>query len=161
MRFPISSRALSAFVFWWTYVLWWNYRQQLRHPKVHRQQTWQRVSMHYAVRVCLYGGACEMYSRGLDGAPCVTPPSSRTDISVLCSVQSHLFLSPTGVRTLKIPVPYLPSNVGSYTQTPSHQPLVFGRRGTDHLPLFWVFGLLRHHTASNPITTEMHTSGAQ
>jgi len=30
-------------------------------------------------------------------------------------------------------------------------------------PGFWVlvFGLLCHHTASNPITAEMHTSGAQ
>jgi len=24
--------------------------------------------------------------------------------------------------------------VGAYTRTPSHQPLVFGRKGTDHLP---------------------------
>ena len=47
---------------------------------------------------------------------------------------SHLFLSPIGARTLKMPVPYLPPNVGAYTRTPSHQPLVFGRKGTDHLP---------------------------
>ena len=50
------------------------------------------------------------------------------------SVQSHLFLSPIGAWTLKMPVPYLPPNVEVYTQTPSHQPLVFGRWGTDHLP---------------------------
>jgi len=47
---------------------------------------------------------------------------------------SHLFLSPIGARTLKMPVPYPPPNVGAYTRTPSHQPLVFGRKGTDHLP---------------------------
>jgi len=52
----------------------------------------------------------------------------------LSSVQSHLFLSPIGTRTLKMPVPYSPPNMGDYTRTPSHQPLVFGRRGTDHLP---------------------------
>jgi len=50
------------------------------------------------------------------------------------SVQSHLFLSLIGARTLKMPVPYSPPSVGAYTRTPSHQPLVFGRRGTDHLP---------------------------
>ena len=49
------------------------------------------------------------------------------------SIQSHLFLSPIGARTLKIPVPYSPPIVGVYTRTPSHQPIVFGRRGTDHL----------------------------
>jgi len=27
-----------------------------------------------------------------------------------------------------------PPSVGAYTRTPSHQPLVFGRKGTDHLP---------------------------
>jgi len=32
-----------------------------------------------------------------------------------------------------MPVPYSPPNVGAYTRTPSHQPLVFSRRGTDHL----------------------------
>jgi hypothetical protein len=52
-----------------------------------------------------------------------------------CSVQynSHLFLSPIGARTLKMPVPYPPPSVGAYTRTPSHQPLLFGRKGTDHL----------------------------
>jgi len=47
---------------------------------------------------------------------------------------SHLFLSLIGARTLKMPVPYSPPNVGANTRTPSHQPLVFGRKGTDHLP---------------------------
>jgi len=47
---------------------------------------------------------------------------------------SHLFLSPIRARTLKMPVPYPPPNVGAYTRTPSHQPLVFGRKGIDHLP---------------------------
>jgi len=50
------------------------------------------------------------------------------------SGQSHLFLSPIRARTLKMPVPYSPPNVGVYTWTPLHQPLLFGRRGTDHLP---------------------------
>jgi len=50
------------------------------------------------------------------------------------SVQSHLFLSPIGARTLKMPVPYSPPSVGVYTRTPSHRPPLFGRRGTDHLP---------------------------
>ena len=50
------------------------------------------------------------------------------------SVQNHLLLSPIGARTLKMPVPYSPRNVGAYIRTPSHQPLVFGRRDTDHLP---------------------------
>jgi len=50
------------------------------------------------------------------------------------SVQFCLFLSPIGARTLKMPVPYSPPNVGAYTRTPSHQPLLFGRKGTDHLP---------------------------
>ena len=36
------------------------------------------------------------------------------------SVQSHLFLSPIGARTLKMPVPYTPPSVGAYTRTPSH-----------------------------------------
>ena len=58
--------------------------------------------------------------------------------SVLSSVQfnSHLFLSPIWARTLKMPaaVPYPPPSVGAYTRTPSHQPLVFGRKGKDHLP---------------------------
>jgi len=36
------------------------------------------------------------------------------------SVQSHLFLSPIGAWTLKMPVPYSPSNVETYTRTPSH-----------------------------------------
>jgi len=35
------------------------------------------------------------------------------------SVQSHLFLSPIGAWTLKMPVLYPPSNVGAYTRTPS------------------------------------------
>ena len=35
---------------------------------------------------------------------------------------SHLFLSPIGARTLKMPVPYSPPSVGAYTRTPSHQP---------------------------------------
>jgi len=47
---------------------------------------------------------------------------------------SHLFLSPIGARTLKMPVPYSPPNAVAYTRTPSHQPLVFGRKGIDHLP---------------------------
>jgi len=46
---------------------------------------------------------------------------------------SHLFLSPIGARTLKMPVNYPPPSVGAYTRAPSHQPLVFGRKGTDHL----------------------------
>jgi len=50
------------------------------------------------------------------------------------TVQFSSFLSPIGARTLKIPVPYSPPSVGAYTRTPSHQPLVFGRKGTDHLP---------------------------
>jgi len=33
-----------------------------------------------------------------------------------------------------MPVPYSPPNVGAYTRTPFHQPLVFGRKGIDHLP---------------------------
>jgi len=36
------------------------------------------------------------------------------------SVQSHFFLSPIGGRTLKMPVPYPPPNLGAYTRTPSH-----------------------------------------
>ena len=48
------------------------------------------------------------------------------------SVQfSFIFI---GARTLKMPVPYPPPSLGAYTRTPSHQPLVFGRKGTDHLP---------------------------
>jgi len=47
---------------------------------------------------------------------------------------SHLFLSPIWARTLKMPIPYPPPSVGAYTRTPSHQPLLFGRKGTDHLP---------------------------
>jgi len=47
---------------------------------------------------------------------------------------SHLFLSPIWAWTLKMPVPYPPPSVGAYTRTPSHQPLLFGRKGTDHLP---------------------------
>jgi len=47
---------------------------------------------------------------------------------------SHLFWSPIGARTLKMPVPYPPPSVGAYTRTPSHQPLLFGRKCTDHLP---------------------------
>jgi len=49
-------------------------------------------------------------------------------------VQSHLFLSPIGARTLKMPVPYPPPNVESYTRTPLQQPLVLGSRGEDHVP---------------------------
>jgi len=45
---------------------------------------------------------------------------------------SHLFLSPIGARTLQMPVPYPPPNVEAYTRTPSHQPLLFGRKGIDH-----------------------------
>jgi len=36
------------------------------------------------------------------------------------SVQSHLFLSPIGARTLETPVSYSPPNVEGYTWTPSH-----------------------------------------
>jgi len=56
--------------------------------------------------------------------------------ATVCSVQfnSHLFLSLIGAQTLKMPVPYPPPSVGAYTQTPSHQPLVLGSKGTDHLP---------------------------
>jgi len=36
------------------------------------------------------------------------------------SIQSHLFPSPIGARTLKVPVPYSSPNVESYTWTPSH-----------------------------------------
>ena len=32
-----------------------------------------------------------------------------------------------------MPVPYSPLSMQAYTRTPSRQPLVFGRRGTDHL----------------------------
>ena len=39
------------------------------------------------------------------------------------SIQSHLILSPIGARTLKMPVPYPPSIVVSYTRTPSHHHL--------------------------------------
>jgi len=42
------------------------------------------------------------------------------DAIQLSSVKSHLFLSPIGARTLKMPVPYPPPNVEAYTQTPSH-----------------------------------------
>jgi len=54
---------------------------------------------------------------------------------LVSSVQfnSHLFLSPIGARTLKMPVNYPPPSVGAYTRAPSQQPLVFGRKGTDHL----------------------------
>ena len=57
-------------------------------------------------------------------------------MSRLKSVQFHfhLFLSLIGAWTLKMPVPYPPPSVGAYTRTPSHQPLVFSRKGTDHLP---------------------------
>jgi len=39
--------------------------------------------------------------------------------TLFSSVQlnSHLFLSPIGARTLKMPVPYSPPNVGAYTRT--------------------------------------------
>jgi len=36
------------------------------------------------------------------------------------SVQSHLFLNSIGARSLQMPVPYSPPNVGVYTRTPSH-----------------------------------------
>jgi len=39
------------------------------------------------------------------------------------SVSSHLFLSLIEARTLKMPVPYPPPNVGAYTRTPSHNNL--------------------------------------
>ena len=38
------------------------------------------------------------------------------------------------IQDVKMPVPYSPPNVGAYTRTPSHQPLLFGRKGIDHLP---------------------------
>jgi len=62
--------------------------------------------------------------------------ATQDDLDLNSSVQfnSHLFLSLIGPRTLKMPVPYLPPSVGTYTRTPSHQPLLFGRKGTDHLP---------------------------
>ena len=57
-------------------------------------------------------------------------------LACFSSVQSHVFRSLIGVRTLEMPVPYPPPKEGVYTRTSSHQPLLFGRRGTDHLP--WV-----------------------
>jgi len=43
-------------------------------------------------------------------------------------------LNPLRLPRAQMPVPYLRPNVGVYTRTPSHQPLVFSRRVTDHLP---------------------------
>ena len=37
-----------------------------------------------------------------------------------CSVQFLLFLSLIGARTLKMPVPYPPPNVGAYTRLEGH-----------------------------------------
>jgi len=79
----------------------------------------------------------DLFHEGASQNYCVSHLSSRRSdcgLTVFSSVQSHLFLSPIGARTLKMPVPYLPPNVGVYTRTPSPQPFVFGRRGTDHLP---------------------------
>jgi len=45
---------------------------------------------------------------------------SKLVIVQFSSVQSHLFLSLIGARTLKMPVPYSPPHVGVYTRTPSH-----------------------------------------
>jgi len=74
-------------------------------------------------------------------SPWQTPsiPSALTPISTsLCpgivQFNSHLFLIPIGAWTLEMPVPYPPPSVGACTQTPSHQPLVFDRKDTDHLP---------------------------
>ena len=47
-----------------------------------------------------------------------------------------------------MPFPYSPPNVESYTRTPSHHTLLFGRRVAGFL-----FLLLRRHTASHPITS--------
>ena len=55
-------------------------------------------------------------------------------LDLFSSAHSHLFLSLIGARTLKMPIPYSPPNVESYTPTPSHQLLLFGHGGTDHLP---------------------------
>ena len=44
-------------------------------------------------------------------------------------VQSHLFLSLIGARTLKMPIPYPPPNVGAYTRTFHNHPPVFGQEG--------------------------------
>ena len=52
----------------------------------------------------------------------------------ITSVQFSFMFKSDWARTLKMPVPYPPPNVGAYTRTPSHQPLVFGRKGIDHLP---------------------------
>jgi len=43
------------------------------------------------------------------------------------------FLSLIGAQTLKMPVPHSPPNVEGYTRTLSHQPPLYGRRGTAHL----------------------------
>jgi len=53
-------------------------------------------------------------------SPCTGYCSYISFCLCFCSLQSHLFLSPIGARTLKMPVPYLPPNVGVYTRTPSH-----------------------------------------
>jgi len=42
---------------------------------------------------------------------------ARVTLPRFSSVQSHLFLSLIGARTLKMPVPYPPPNVEGYTQT--------------------------------------------
>ena len=79
----------------------------------------------------------DLFHVGASQNYCVSHLSSnRSDcgLTVFSSVQSHLFSGPIGARTLKMPVPFPPPNVGVYTRTPSHQPLVFGRRGIDHLP---------------------------
>jgi len=58
------------------------------------------------------------------GCPCAPPNNLSNPLWcwTISSVQSHLFLSPIGAQTLKMPVPYSPPIVGAYTRTPSHDP---------------------------------------
>jgi len=71
---------------------------------------------------------CHLYSRNDFFFGCYTAAQlalqlhqDRTQGLVLfSSVQSHLFSSPIGAQTLKMPVPHPPPNVRAYTRTPSH-----------------------------------------
>jgi len=46
----------------------------------------------------------------------------------------HILCVSAYLGVFKMPVSYPPPSVGTYTRTPSHQPLLFGRKGIDHLP---------------------------
>ena len=81
---------------------------------------WVRNITHRKIAVILAQSWTPVTANLSQSRPYCPRRSSHPALGLFSSVQSHLFSSPIGAWTLKMPVPYSPPNVRAYTRTPYH-----------------------------------------